>query len=141
VIVSITGSWCPNCHDEAPFLADLYRKYRSLGLEIVALDFEEPEQRKDPSRLRAFVKKYEIEYTYLLAGEPSELQAKVPQAENLNSWPTTFFLGRHGKVRAVHAGFAAAASGEFNVQLKREVTTTVEKLLTERPSVTTAALE
>ena len=131
VIVNVTGSWCPNCHDEAPFLAELYRKYHADGLEIVALDFEEPEQRKDPTRLQAFIKKYGIEYTYLLAGEPSELQAKVPQAENLNSWPTTFFLGREGKVRAVHAGFAAPASGEFNVALKKEVTERVERLLSE----------
>ena len=35
VIVSIGGSWCPNCHDEAPLLGDLYRKYKSQGLEIV----------------------------------------------------------------------------------------------------------
>ena len=79
VIVNVTGSWCPNCHDEAPFLEDLYRKYHSQGLEIVALDFEEPEQRKDPTRLQAFIKKYGIEYTYLIAGEPSELQAKIPR--------------------------------------------------------------
>jgi len=138
VLVNITGSWCPNCHDEAPFLAELYRRYRALGLEIVALDFEEPEQLADKSRVRAFIKKYGIEYTYLIAGEPKELEAKVPQGENLNSWPTTFFLGRDGKVRAVHAGFAAIATGEFNAQLKRGVTETVERLLAERVEATTA---
>ena len=66
VIVNITGSWCPNCHDEAPFLAELYRKYRALGLEVVALDFEKPEQFADKTRLRAFIKNYGIEYTYRL---------------------------------------------------------------------------
>ncbi len=131
VIVNITGSWCPNCHDEAPFLAELYRQFHAQGLEIVALDFEETEQRKDPARLHAFIKKYGIDYTYLLAGEPSELQAKIPQAENLNAWPTTFFLGRDGKVRAIHAGFAAKASGQYNAELKHEVTETVERLLSE----------
>ena len=60
-------------------------------------------------------------------GEPSELQAKIPQAENLNAWPTTFFLGRDGKVHAIHAGFAAKASGEYNAELKRDVTGTVER--------------
>jgi len=131
VIVNVTGSWCPNCHDEAPFLESLYRKYHSLGLEIVALDFEEPEQLKDLSRLRAFTKKYGIEYTYLVAGEPSELQAKLPQIENLNSWPTTFFIGRDGRVTAIHAGFAAAASGRYHDELKREVTARIEHLLSE----------
>lgn len=131
VIVNVTGSWCPNCHDEAPFLEDLYRKYHRNGLEIVALDFEEPDQLKDPSRLRAFIRKYGIDYTYLLAGEPSELQAKLPDAENLNSWPTTFFIGRDGKVRAIHSGFAGVASGPFHNELKRETTARIEKLLSE----------
>lgn len=131
VIVNVTGSWCPNCHDEAPFLEALYREYHAQGLEIVALDFEDTDQYKDPARLRAFIRKYGIQYTYLLAGEPSELQAKLPQAENLNSWPTTFFVGRDGKVRFIHAGFAAAASGEFHTALTKEVHEQLEKLLTE----------
>jgi thiol-disulfide isomerase/thioredoxin len=131
VLVNITGSWCPNCHDEAPFLEALYHKYHRLGLEIVALDFEEAEQLKDPTRLPAFIKRYGIEYTYLLAGIPDQLQEKVPQAENLNSWPTTFFLSRDGRVRGVHAGFAAAAAGEFHTEMQRRFTNTVERLLSE----------
>ncbi|HYE87888.1 MAG TPA: TlpA disulfide reductase family protein, partial [Vicinamibacterales bacterium] len=34
LIVGIGGSWCPNCHDEAPFLSELYTKYKDRGLEI-----------------------------------------------------------------------------------------------------------
>jgi peroxiredoxin len=131
VIVAISGSWCPNCHDEAPFLAELYRKYRSQGLEIVSLSFEEADQLKNPVRLRAFIEKYGIEYPVLLAGETGELHAKLPQAVNLDSWPTTFFLGRDGRVRKVHAGFAAAASGPFHAQMKEEITSLVESLLGE----------
>jgi thiol-disulfide isomerase/thioredoxin len=139
VIVTITGSWCPNCHDEAPFLVELYRRYHALGLEIVALDFEEEEQLADKARLRAFIKNYGIEYTYLVGGEPGELQAKITQAENLNCWPTTFYLGRDGKVRLIHAGFAGQASGEFHTRLKSEVTETVERLLSEHNAAPEAA--
>jgi thiol-disulfide isomerase/thioredoxin len=131
VIVNVTGSWCPNCNDEAPYLEELYRKYRALGLEIVALDFEDSDEIKDPARLPSFVKHYGIDYTYLLAGETSELNAKIPQGKNLNSWPTTFFLGRDGKVRATHAGFAGEASGPFHEELKKEYTETIERLLSE----------
>ena len=56
---------------------------------------------------------------------------RLKQAENLNAWPTTFFLGRDGRVRGVHAGFAAPASGEFNTLLKQDFTNTVERLLSE----------
>ena len=133
VIVSISGSWCPNCHDEAPFLAELYRKYRGQGLEIVSLSFEEAAQLKNPTRLRAFNKRYGIEYTVLLPGEPKELTEKVPQAVNLSSFPTTFYLGRDGRVRGVHAGFPGAASGKFHQDAKNEITADVERLLAERP--------
>jgi len=131
LIVNVTGSWCPNCHDEAPFLAALYHRYHDDGLEIVALSFEEADQLKDPTRLRAFIKQYGIDYTVLLGGEPAEVRDKLPQTENLNTWPATFFVGRDGRVRAVHAGYAGAASGDAHRQLTEEITVQVEKLLAE----------
>jgi thiol-disulfide isomerase/thioredoxin len=131
VLVNVTGSWCPNCHDEAPFLAELYRKYHSQGLEVVALSFEEEDQLKDPTRLRAFIKEYGIGYTVLVAGTPDERDAKLTQPVNLNSWPTTFFLGRDGRVRFVHSGFPGPASGELYRQAAHEFYSQVESLLSE----------
>ena len=132
VIVSISGSWCPNCHDEAPFLAELYRKYHDKGLEIVALSFEEDAQAaKGYPRLKAFNTRYGIEYPVVLAGDQADVAEKVPQIHNLNSFPTTIFLGRDGLVRGVHAGFAGAASGMFHASAKEEITATVERLLAE----------
>ena len=131
VLVNIMGSWCPNCHDEAPFLSELYKKYRDQGLEIVGLSFEESDQLKDLSRLRAFIKRYGIEYTVLVGGEPSEAKDKLTQAVNWNSWPTTFFLGRDGRVRSVHAGFPSSASGELYRESKEEFTAEVQRLLHE----------
>jgi thiol-disulfide isomerase/thioredoxin len=63
VLAIVTGTWCPNCHDEAKYLVQLYAKYHSKGLEIVALDFEEPEQQDDLGRVHAFIKEYKIPYT------------------------------------------------------------------------------
>ena len=133
VLAIVTGTWCPNCHDEAQYLVQLDKKYRDKGLAIVALDFEEPEQQGSLERERAFVKKYGVEYTYLIAGAPSEMWEKVPQLVNLNTWPATVFVGRDGTVKAIHSGFASPASGEFNRQLQQEFTTKIEQLLAERP--------
>jgi len=129
VLVNVTGSWCPNCHDEAPFLEALYEKYHDQGLEIVALDFEPAEQLNDLSRLRAFIQRYGIKYTYLIAGEPSQVNEKIPQAENLNAWPTTFFVGRDGLVHGVHTGFTSHASGSFDSDLKDQIQNDVARLL------------
>jgi thiol-disulfide isomerase/thioredoxin len=136
VLVNVTGSWCPNCHDEAPFLAELYRKYRGQGLEVVALSFEEEDQLKNPTRLRAFMKEYGIDYTVLLAGTTDERDAKLTQPVNLNSWPTTFFLGRDGRVRFVHAGFPGPASGDLYRQAAHEFYSQVESLLAENRTST-----
>jgi thiol-disulfide isomerase/thioredoxin len=133
VLVNIMGSWCPNCHDEAPFLEELYRKYRARGLEIVALSFEDSEQLKDPVRLRAFIAAYGIDYTVLLGGEPSQVSEKLPQALNLSTWPATFFVARSGLVQGTHAGFAGKATGAAHEELKAELVATVEKLLAQKP--------
>jgi thiol-disulfide isomerase/thioredoxin len=131
VLINITGSWCPNCHDEAPFLAEVYNKYHSQGLEIVALSFEEAEQVQNPVRLRAFIKEYGIKYTVLLGGETGSAKEKLTQALNWDAWPTTFFVGRDGLVKSVHAGFPSPGSGELYKREKQEFIGTVERLLAE----------
>jgi thiol-disulfide isomerase/thioredoxin len=129
VIVAIGGSWCPNCHDEAPLLVELYKRYHAKGLEIVSLSFEEEDQLKDPIRLRAFKEKYGITYPILVAGTPDQLNEKLPQGKNLNCWPTAFFVGRDGLVKEAHAGFSGPATGRSYVELKAETETLVENLL------------
>lgn len=132
LLVNIAGSWCPNCHDETPFLVALYKKYKAKGFEIVGLSFEETEQQPGLARLRAFNDTYGIDYTVLVPGNPDQLNEKVPQASNLDAFPTSFFVGRDGRVRAVHAGFPSPGSGEFYKEAEKEVTALVEKLLAER---------
>ena len=134
IVAIVTGTWCPNCHDEAQYLVELDKKYRDKGLAIVALDFEEAEQQGSLARVHAFTKQYGVKYPYLIAGAPAEMWEKVPQLVNLNTWPATVFVGRDGTVRAVHAGFASPASGQFHAQLKKEFTERIEQLLAEKAS-------
>jgi thiol-disulfide isomerase/thioredoxin len=139
ILAIVTGTWCPNCHDEARFLVELDKKYRDKGLAIVALDFEEPEQQGSLTRERAFIKQLGVKYTYLIAGAPSEMWEKVPQAVNLNTWPATIFVGRDGLVKGIHSGFASEASGQFNSQLQTEFTVEIERLLAQDPAVQRAS--
>ncbi len=134
VLVSISGSWCPNCHDEAPFLVSLYNKYKSQGFEVVSLSFERGAQLKDPEQLRAFIKTYGIDYPVLLPGEPDQASDLLPQTVNLDCFPTSFILDKTGRVRMVHAGFPSPGSGEYYTEAVNEVTQTVEHLLAEKPS-------
>ena len=72
-----------------------------------------------------------MEYTVLLAGEPKDAPEKLPQAINLNSFPTTFFVGRDGRVRGVTAGFPGKASGRFHDEAKAEIAARIERMLAE----------
>ena len=132
MVVEITGSWCPNCHDEAPFLAEMYRKYGAQGLEIVSLSFEEADQLRNPSRLRAFVQKYGLEFPVLLCGEPEEANSKLSQLVNWNTWPATLFIDRRGLVRGIHAGFPSPGSGDLFRQAKEEFNVEAGRLLAEK---------
>ena len=133
VVVSILGSWCPNCHDEAPFLAELYRSYRDKGLEIVGFSFEEEDQLSDPERLRAFVKTYGIDYPMLVCGIPDDASKKMPQLQGFDAWPTVLLLGRDGRARQIHAGFPSPASGDVYRQTKADLTASIERVLAENP--------
>jgi thiol-disulfide isomerase/thioredoxin len=132
VLVNVMGSWCPNCHDEAPFLAELDARYRSRGLQVVSLAFENPDELKSLTRLKAFVARYNLRYEVLVGGDRDQVNARLPQAVNLNAWPTTFFLDRHGRVHSVHVGFPSQGSGPYDVAARAGIAREIEGLLAQK---------
>ena len=130
LVISVTGSWCPNCRDEAPFMAELYGRYHAAGLELAAFCFESADD-TNHDQLRAFLRRFAIPYPALLAGEPSDLKAVLSQIDNIAAFPTTIYIGKDGRVRAVHTGFPSTGSGEELTRVKREIRELVERLIAE----------
>jgi thiol-disulfide isomerase/thioredoxin len=134
LIVALAGSWCPNCHDEAAFLAPLYREYRGKGVEIVSLMFEHfgdfPQAAEATHRFRQH---YGIEYTTLIAGISNKDEAgkKLPMLDGVHAFPTTVFVDRKGAVRKIHTGFSGPATGAHYTEFVNEVKTTLDQLLAE----------
>jgi thiol-disulfide isomerase/thioredoxin len=137
VLVDVFGTWCPTCHDAAPQLVRLYRKYRSRGLEIVGLAYEVTgDSAIDARQVRRYRRKFGITFPLLLAGvnDTEAAGATLPQLHGFTSFPTTIFLGRDGRVRLVHAGFYGPATGAQHERLLRQFEREVERLLAERKS-------
>ena len=134
VVIEITGTWCPNCYDEAPLLKDLYSRYQAQGLEIIGLSFEYTgEPKRDLEQVKIFAKKHEIPYLMLLGGstENDDIKKKLPQLENFGAFPTTIFIGRDGLVKKLHAGFEGPATGARFTKTKADFEETVKELLKE----------
>jgi thiol-disulfide isomerase/thioredoxin len=134
VLVDVFGTWCPTCHDAAPALVRLYRKYHARGLEIVGLAYEVTgDSAVDGRQLRRYRKKFGLPFTILLAGvnDTEAAAASLPQLEGFTAFPTTIFLGKDGRVRRVHAGFYGPATGRQHERLIEEFEREIEKLLGE----------
>jgi thiol-disulfide isomerase/thioredoxin len=134
VIVALAGSWCPNCHDEAAFLAQLYRELRGEGLEVISLMFEHfGDFAQAVAATRRFRAKFGIEYTTLVAGtsDKDDAARALPQLTGVFAFPTTIWVDRSGKVRKLHAGFSGPATGKHYTELTREFTAFTRQLLAE----------
>jgi thiol-disulfide isomerase/thioredoxin len=134
VIVTLAGSWCPNCHDEAAFLAGLHRRLRERGLEVVSLMFEQfGDFDRAAEATHRFRERYDVDYTTLIAGisDKDDAASRLPQLNGVYAFPTTIFVDRQGKVRRLHTGFSGPATGRHYDELVRDFTAQVETLLAE----------
>ena len=138
VIVTLVGSWCPNCHDEAAMMAKMHQEYGDQGLEIVALMFEHVGEFEEAAKqIRLFRQKFSIEYPTLIAGSSDKDVASelLPQLDAVLAFPTTLFIDRNGAVRRIHTGFSGPGTGEHYTKLQQSFTDLIEQLLSEARSV------
>jgi thiol-disulfide isomerase/thioredoxin len=132
LIVTIGGTWCPNCMDEANFLGPWYEKNKDRGIEVIALQYERqtdaPYIKKTFDR---FKKQYGLTYTLLVGGiaDKQVVTASLPALQNFISFPTTLFIDRNGKVSKIHTGFSGPATGEYYDAFIKNFNAEVDRLL------------
>jgi thiol-disulfide isomerase/thioredoxin len=134
LIVALAGSWCPNCHDEAAFLAPFYAANRGRGVEVVSLMFEHfGDFERAQAATARFRRHYDIQYTTLIAGisDKDDAAKKLPSLDRVYAFPTVIFIDRKGRVRKIHTGFSGPATGEHYRQFVDEFNHTIEQLLAE----------
>ncbi|WP_435354746.1 peroxiredoxin family protein [Emticicia sp. SJ17W-69] len=132
VIVTILGSWCPNCIDEALFLSPWFKANKSRGVEIIGLAFE---RKNDPvfakTRLESLKKRFDIQYDILFAGlaDKKFASAALPALSEVLSFPTTIYIDKSGKVRKIHTGYTGPATGKYYEEFVKEFNEDVNNLL------------
>ena len=134
VIVTILGSWCPNCLDENSFLSAWYKANHQRGVEIIGLGFERKNDFESAKKSLTNLKtRLAIPYEILFAGQSGTANASnaLPALNGIAAFPTTIFIDKKGNVRKVHTGFSGPATGKFYDEFKTEFNGLIDQLLSE----------
>lgn len=132
VVVTILGSWCPNCIDEAAFLAPWYKANKQRGVEIIGLAFE---RKNDPTfaktALTRLINRYDVQYDILFSGIADKKVASeaLPALNKVLAFPTTIILDRQGNVAQIHTGYTGPATGKYYDDYVAEFNQTIDTLL------------
>jgi thiol-disulfide isomerase/thioredoxin len=136
VVVTLGGSWCPNCHDEAMFLVPFYKEYQPKGVEIIALMFERHgDFERAAQAVRGYRKDLGIQFTTLIAGlsETDDATKAMPTLTGVYGFPTTLIIDRKGVIRDTHVGFSGPATGRHYEEYVVEFRGLIDQLLGEAP--------
>ena len=133
LLIDIMGTWCHNCMDASPLLQQLYKEFQPQGLEIVGLSFELSDDPQTARKnLMLYQERFGITFPLLFCGTTDDpnVDARLrSQVEEFFAYPTTFFVGRDGRVKKVHVGFKGPGIGEEFQQQVEEYYQVVRELL------------
>ena len=100
LLVDFWASWCTPCKASFPALARLHAEFASRGFVIVGVSVDEK-----PAAYDAFVKKMQPPFAVM-----RDHEQKLVRAVKVPTMPTSYLVGRDGRVRFVHSGFHGNAS-------------------------------
>ncbi|MDR2700945.1 MAG: TlpA family protein disulfide reductase [Spirochaetaceae bacterium] len=88
VVLNFWATWCQPCRDEMPSMETFYKRFKSRGLEILAVDGGE-----DAATVLQFIRNNGYTFPVLL-----DRDNKVNSLYGIRAIPTTFILDREGKI-------------------------------------------
>ncbi len=120
MLVYLFGSWCPNCADETNMLKEIYTEdYSDSDLHIIGLAYEFTGNfEKDAEMVNRYHNRFNIPWTLLVAGVNDKEKAAdtLPFLDTVISYPTSIFVDRNHKIKAIHVGFNGPATGSTYFQ-------------------------
>lgn len=108
VLLDFWATWCAPCKIEIPGFIELYNRYRSNGLQVLGFAVDEP-----ASTLKPYVDRMKMNYPVLVGeGREDLLEAFGP----IIGMPTTFIIGRDGRICKKHTGFTPKETFEADIK-------------------------
>lgn len=107
VVINFWATWCAPCKMEIPWLVELQTKYGSQGLQIVGI----AEDDSGKEKIAAFAKEMGVNYPILQGDENI-----ATMYGNVEGLPTTFYIGRDGRIVDHAAGLVDFDEMEDSIQ-------------------------
>ena len=95
VLVDFWASWCGPCKESFPVMNDLVEQFGKDGFVILAVNLDD-----DKAAMDDFLKEHKAGFTVV-----RDASKKLVSTVNIPSMPSSFLLGKDGKVAAAHKGF------------------------------------
>lgn len=110
VYVDIWASWCQTCKESLSWMHSLQKRFGDK-LQIIAVSVDQ--ERKDAERAIQDSK------ADLLVGFDPD--GKLPERYNVSAMPTSFLIGRDGKIIAVNEGLSDKEKHEIEKSIEQQI--------------------
>ena len=96
VVVNFWATWCGPCKAEIPGFLEVYKQYKSKGLEIVGISLDQDGWKP----VKPFVEHYRITYPVVVG------DSRLADAYGgIDAIPTTFVIDKKGNISTRHIGY------------------------------------
>ena len=110
VVLNFWATWCGPCKIEIPWLSDLQTQYQSQGVEIVGVAMDDDAE-KNRDEIAKFTREMNVNYEILLGNDKV-----ADEYGGVDALPTTFYIGRDGKIVNRVFGIVGHKEIEENIQ-------------------------
>jgi thiol-disulfide isomerase/thioredoxin len=107
VLLDFWATWCGPCKVEIPGFIELQDKYRDKGLVVIGVSVDDT-----LAQLKEFSAAYKMNYPVVVGSAHEDIQKAYGPIWGL---PTTFIIGRDGRLCSKHVGLNSMATFEKDI--------------------------